>query len=311
MHLLYVKDRPSLIEETRLFDEHVEPLIKALESFSRAGKVPKILPEIQEYIEVCRWPFRRVEYSFLLDALLDRLKPGDRFLDAGAGVTPLAYVMAGRGLHAEACDRNERVIQELKRLDMSQVYGASVDYSVQDLCALSFPAASFDAVSCVSVLEHIPAPEDQKAIQELVRVIKPGGLLVLTVDYEPAFEGMQPESRSVQRAKVLLRQGAFVELARGLARKIQAKNAVKDSRSRHPRSAHQCFSADHLMEDILPALPAEELPCRLSFPKHLRPMQDEEVSGFWDLEPGLFDRQGRRRVLPAAMALRTAAGGQV
>ncbi len=48
---------------------------------------------------------------------------------------------------------------------------------------LPFADASFDIVTCLDVIEHID--EDQSAVNEIARVIRPGGLLVLTV---PAFQ---------------------------------------------------------------------------------------------------------------------------
>lgn len=44
-----------------------------------------------------------------------------------------------------------------------------------DVEALDFPDQSFDAAVCWSVLEHVPNP--QRAISELHRVLKPGGLI--------------------------------------------------------------------------------------------------------------------------------------
>ncbi|MCL6275166.1 class I SAM-dependent methyltransferase [Muricauda sp. 2012CJ35-5] len=42
-----------------------------------------------------------------------------------------------------------------------------------DICNLPFDEASFDVILCNHVLEHIP--DDTKAMQELYRVLKPGG----------------------------------------------------------------------------------------------------------------------------------------
>lgn len=48
-----------------------------------------------------------------------------------------------------------------------------------DITAIPYPDDSFDAILCNHVLEHIP--DDKKAIQELYRVLKPGGWAVLQV----------------------------------------------------------------------------------------------------------------------------------
>jgi len=59
-----------------------------------------------------------------------------------------------------------------------------VDYRHGDLTALSFPAGSFDVVSCISVLEHMPPETRAKGVREMARVLKPGGQLLLTYDLQ-------------------------------------------------------------------------------------------------------------------------------
>jgi ubiquinone/menaquinone biosynthesis C-methylase UbiE len=63
---------------------------------------------------------------------------------------------------------------------LSQLPG-SVEFR---LCGdrLPFDDGEVDALFCVSVLEHIPGPE--KTIREIRRILKPGGLLVLTIDLD-------------------------------------------------------------------------------------------------------------------------------
>lgn len=57
-----------------------------------------------------------------------------------------------------------------------------LDLRVEDARALSFPDASFDAVACVSVIEHIPGDGDAVAMAEMWRVLRPGGVLHLTTN---------------------------------------------------------------------------------------------------------------------------------
>lgn len=51
-----------------------------------------------------------------------------------------------------------------------------------DICDLPFEENSYDLILCNHVLEHIP--EDQKAMEELYRVLKPGGTLIAQVPLE-------------------------------------------------------------------------------------------------------------------------------
>jgi SAM-dependent methyltransferase len=57
----------------------------------------------------------------------------------------------------------------------------------EDLQQLSFADASFDAIACCDVLEHVPDPA--RALGELARVLAPGGLLVLTVPFRADLDG--------------------------------------------------------------------------------------------------------------------------
>ena len=51
-----------------------------------------------------------------------------------------------------------------------------------DICDLPFKEAEFDFILCNHVLEHIP--DDTKAMQELYRILKPGGSAILQIPQE-------------------------------------------------------------------------------------------------------------------------------
>jgi SAM-dependent methyltransferase len=57
-----------------------------------------------------------------------------------------------------------------------------VTYLFGDLTTLPFRPRSFDVVTCVSVLEHMPPDTRAMGVQEMARVLKPGGRLILTYD---------------------------------------------------------------------------------------------------------------------------------
>lgn len=95
------------------------------------------------------------------------LAPGSRLLDAGAG--ECAY----KGLFRH-CD--------YKAVDMA-IGDSTWNYDHLDYKApldnLPIPDATFDAVLCTQVLEHLQKPLE--SVQEMYRVLKPGGRLFLTV----------------------------------------------------------------------------------------------------------------------------------
>jgi ubiquinone/menaquinone biosynthesis C-methylase UbiE len=53
---------------------------------------------------------------------------------------------------------------------------------IQDATKLGYADDTFDSVVCISVLEHIGAGQDARALSEMWRVLKPGGTLHLTTD---------------------------------------------------------------------------------------------------------------------------------
>ena len=57
-----------------------------------------------------------------------------------------------------------------------------------DIQTHALPEASYDLVVCFYVLEHVPAP--LKALDNMARALKPGGLMVIAVPSVSSFKGM-------------------------------------------------------------------------------------------------------------------------
>jgi SAM-dependent methyltransferase len=98
------------------------------------------------------------------------LKPDAAVLDAGCGTGTNSAWLAKRGFKVTGADFSEFALSEAE--------GEGIDYRREDLTALSLEDASFDAVICIGVLMHIP--EVEEALQELVRVLRPGGYLIIS-----------------------------------------------------------------------------------------------------------------------------------
>ncbi len=66
-------------------------------------------------------------------------------------------------------------------------YGDYVTLIHQDAMQLPFPDETFDAVTCLEALEFLPSPA--RALHEMVRVLRPGGVLLTTnrVGWEAKF----------------------------------------------------------------------------------------------------------------------------
>jgi SAM-dependent methyltransferase len=60
----------------------------------------------------------------------------------------------------------------------------SASFALQDARALPFRAGEFDVVYSMSVVEHIEGEDgDRDAVRELIRVLRPGGLLLISVPF--------------------------------------------------------------------------------------------------------------------------------
>lgn len=132
---------------------------------------------------------RCVEYPWLLA----RLKPGpEHVLDAGSALNH-AFILA------------HPVLQEKKLTiltlapEQTCFWQRGISYIFDDVCDIPIRNAYYDNVACISTLEHVgcdnrlytndPAHREHRperfalAMQELCRVLKPGGSLFLTVPF--------------------------------------------------------------------------------------------------------------------------------
>ncbi|MBI3893133.1 MAG: methyltransferase domain-containing protein [Candidatus Wallbacteria bacterium] len=102
--------------------------------------------------------------------LLRDLPSRGRLLDVGAGHGTLATAASSLGFDVTAAD--------LASPDRSRQNGSVGWVRANAAVSLPFRGDSFDVVTCVEVIEHV---EDQfQLVREVVRVIRPGGLLLLS-----------------------------------------------------------------------------------------------------------------------------------
>ena len=118
-----------------------------------------------------------------LGLILDRFPSTARVLDAGATLysrlLPWLYLYGFRRLHGV-----DLTFEEPVQL-------GPIRYERMDLTATTFESGSFDAIACLSVIEH-GVPIDAY-VREASRLLRPGGLLITSTDFwcEPVATGKE------------------------------------------------------------------------------------------------------------------------
>jgi SAM-dependent methyltransferase len=138
-------------------------------------------PTAKRYYDRTMWYRNRNDEQRVawLQNRLAALRPGDRILDAGAGE------LRNRPL----CDHLKYVSQDFCQyegqgdgcgLQIGKWDTSQIDLQC-DITSIPEADASFDAILCSEVLEHVPQPE--RALDEFARLLKRGGKLILTAPF--------------------------------------------------------------------------------------------------------------------------------
>lgn len=174
--------------------------------------------------------------------------PGSRVLDVGAGTCPYKKLFA----HCEYKTHDFKKY-EGEKLGGTTKYG-KIDYEA-DITNIPVPDSSFDVILCTEVLEHVQEPI--KAIQEMSRILKPGGRLFLTAPLGSGlhqlpyhfYGGFTPEwykyflpKFGLQVIEITPNGGFFKLLAQECARVAWTFGSHKHLHGEHSDFVHQLFN---------------------------------------------------------------------
>jgi SAM-dependent methyltransferase len=113
------------------------------------------------------------------------IQSGTRLLDLGCGAGRHAFEAARRGARVVALDADRSELARVAAVAAAMAEAdelppsASIRTVASDATAMPFPDGAFDVVIAAEVLEHIRP--DQRAMDEISRVLRPGGLVAVTV----------------------------------------------------------------------------------------------------------------------------------
>ena len=110
--------------------------------------------------------------------------PGELVLDLGCGLGRHAFGALRRGADVVAGDLGRAELAEVRSMVAAmraagEFSGGTVECAVADARCLPFADGAFERIIAAEVLEHIT--DDGAALAELARVLRPGGVLAVTV----------------------------------------------------------------------------------------------------------------------------------
>jgi SAM-dependent methyltransferase len=150
------------------------------------------------------WGFGQLIAGFLAERLRARSATG-RVLEWGCGPARIVRhvpALLGPGWEVYGSDANRRTIE------WCAAHLPEVRFSVNQAAPpLSFPSGAFDGVYAVSVFTHLPEGLHRPWVDELRRVLTPGGLLMCTLNGEATRPLLLPEERERFDAAALVVRG--------------------------------------------------------------------------------------------------------
>jgi SAM-dependent methyltransferase len=108
------------------------------------------------------------------------LSPGKTLLDVASGAGgPVLRIAAATGCSVTGIDVHEDAIKNASSLATQRGVGKRAEFRIIDATGpLPFSDASFDAITCIDAINHLP--DRPRVIAEWARVLRPGGKMLFT-----------------------------------------------------------------------------------------------------------------------------------
>lgn len=113
-------------------------------------------------------------------AWIDSLKlaPGSLVLEVGCGAGFMAVALAQHGFRVQAFDSSEAMIEQARRHAKESLANDLLTLKVCDVYSMDFNDEAFDLVIAIGVIPWLERLEP--ALEEMARVLKPGGNIIVT-----------------------------------------------------------------------------------------------------------------------------------
>jgi SAM-dependent methyltransferase len=125
------------------------------------------------------------EFPWAYEAICHCFAPqsNPELLESGCGVTPLPYWLGGDGFHVTGIDLDRSCEARWHAVDVPcRPESSATRFEYADMLNLPRGDATVDVVYSISAIEHTSDPV--RAVSEMVRVLKPRGGLVVTMDVD-------------------------------------------------------------------------------------------------------------------------------
>lgn len=147
---------------------------------------------------------RRFEYPW---ALLNIPRDAERILDAGCGGSSFTFFLSDCFKSVYGLDISTGRVAEMEKIKKYSHRFASLTPVVGDITNIGFPNGYFDCSTCISTLEHLDKNLVFTAIDELIRVTKNGGVILITTDIEIA---PTPDKLCIEDLHKIARRYGFI-----------------------------------------------------------------------------------------------------
>ncbi len=157
---------------------------------------------LYDWSRVWEYPYAYYHLAAYQQTMPQNSKP--IIADVGSGVTFFPFAIARIGCQVICTDIDPICEKDLLRARNSIPHSpGTVDFRLIEDTSIPFVDAECDAVYCISVLEHIP--DFEKTVTEMSRILKPGGLCLITCDINLKTEdGLQLDVLQYERLMAVI-----------------------------------------------------------------------------------------------------------